>query len=139
MQGLNLICAGEPLVSKSKSKKYPAGSKRTAAGFFIQTLSRTSAKIKYLKTISAKLKIKLTILPPETAQNDELPGFNFTPADDETLTGVSWLIPANGKLYNHEAASINSAISTGSRINIITGKVILFIFTAPVPLAKSVI
>ena len=46
----------------------------------------------------------MTILPPETAQNDELPGFNFTPADDETLTGVSWLIPANGKLYNHEAA-----------------------------------
>lgn len=104
VQGLNLICAGEPLVSKSRSKKYPAGSKRTAAGFFIQTQSSTSAKIKYLKTISAKLKIKLTILPPETAQNDELPGFNFTPADDETLTGVSWLIPANGKLYNHEAA-----------------------------------
>lgn len=104
VQGLNLICAGEPLVSMSKSKKYPTGSKRTAAGFFIQTQSSTSAKIKYLKTISTKLKIKLTILPPETARNDELPGFNFTPATDETLSGVSWLIPANGKLYNHEAA-----------------------------------
>ena len=100
---LNLICAGEPLVSEAKSRKYPTGSKKTVAGLYVQTQSSTAAKIKFLKTISTKLKIGLTIQPPATNKTGDLPGLQISPAE-ETLSGESWMIPANGKLYDHEGA-----------------------------------
>ena len=103
VQDLNLICAGEPLVSRTRSKKYPTGSKKTAAAFYIQTQSSTEAKIKFLKTISTRLNFPLTILPPPTTEGEELPGLTFA-LPEESLNRKSWLIPANGKLYDHEGA-----------------------------------
>ena len=100
---LNLICVGEPLVSATQSRKYPTCSKKTMAGLYVQTQSSTAGKIKFLKTISKKLKIGLTILPPETNQPDDLPGLQLSPAE-ESPSGESWLIPANRKLYDHEGA-----------------------------------
>ena len=48
VQALNLICAGEPLVSSTQSSKYKTASKKTDSGFYVQTLSSTSSKIKFL-------------------------------------------------------------------------------------------
>ena len=103
VQKLNLICAGEPLVSETKSRKYPTGSKRTTTGLYVQTQSSTTAKIKFLQTISKKLKIDLIILPPETNKTDDLPGLVISPTET-SLSSENWLIPANGKLYDHEGA-----------------------------------
>lgn len=103
VQALNLICAGEPLVSNTQSTKYKNASKRTLAGLYVQTQSSTAAKIKFLQTISAKLKIKLSIITDEV-NVAELPESNTATPTEETFTGDSWLISANGNLYDHEGA-----------------------------------
>lgn len=104
VQALGLICAGEPLVSNIQSKKYKASSKKTVAGFYVQTQSSTAAKVKYLQTISAKLKIKLAIIADEVVVSEELPRISTSLQTENNLTGDSWLISANGNLYDHEAA-----------------------------------
>lgn len=104
VQALGLICAGEPLVSDTQSKKYKASSKKTVAGFYVQTQSSTAAKVKYLQTISAKLKINLSIIADEVVLSEELPGISTLLQTENPLTGDSWLISANGNLYDHEGA-----------------------------------
>ena len=92
------------MVAATQSSKYSNASKNTAAGFYVQTQSSTAAKVKYLQTISAKLNIKLTILADEIIHSDKLPEINVPQPAENVLTGNSWLISANGNLYDHEGA-----------------------------------
>ena len=105
VQALRLICDGEPLVSDIKSKKYPTASKKTSRGLYVLTHSSTKAKIKFLQTISLKLNVNLEVIIPEVASAEDWPGLNVSAnAATEALSGESWLISANGNLYDHEAA-----------------------------------
>lgn len=57
-----------------------------------------------MQTISEKLNIKLTILADEIIHSDKLPEINVAQPTENILTGNSWLISANGNLYDHEGA-----------------------------------
>lgn len=58
--GLNLSLSGEPLVSKTQSRKYPSASKKVGE-YYVLTHSNTAAKVKQLKQIMKLLSVNAKI------------------------------------------------------------------------------